>query len=341
MAVAGGFFNRNYAHPVQKQHEKPSFINAGNDFLFGIAISLTDSFKDSIPRGNEEALKKILNYFYHFFPKYINTQPGLAATERISVLFNNPRKSELVTCLSYVLRQLTVDELYAHPLKYREVFSGLNSTTLKNYLRDPNTLLPASALNALAHALRMTITLSYKEPGKELRKRDILCKTDQNEPNLTLQVQNGHYFSVVKYKTVLAYLTQLISNLKPVEINKNTETLDDILRLISQDNSQLLQSYDQWRKTILSMVAAEELTCEQLIELYITFLPKQSTNTLSLSDLEKKERQPVIAGNPSKQQQQIIELLANALASWISTKQIQPDKLFDQIENQTTLSFSK
>ncbi|MCW8470375.1 hypothetical protein OQJ19_06850 [Fluoribacter gormanii] len=160
-----------------------------------------------------------------------------------------------------------------------------------------------------------------------------------NKINLVIQVQGDQYFPAVKHKADFAYVGQLAINApKPVENTKEQgETLSDIMALIAEDNKQLLQSYEQWRKTILSMVVAGELTREQLMGLYITFLPAQANNTVAAA-LEQSNRKPVIAGVPQEREQQTIELLANALSSWISTKQVEPDSLFDQIENQSTVT---
>ncbi len=170
VALSSGFFsNKTYGY---KPREEYSFINVGNEQFHAAAVALIDSLY-SAQRGNDAVLKKILERFYHYFPRYVASQPFLTLPERMGILLNNTRKTELVECMAYVLRQLTVDEIYIHPLKYREVFNGLSAETPKNYLRDPKVKLPPSALNALAHALGITVTLSFKEPGKELRKRDV------------------------------------------------------------------------------------------------------------------------------------------------------------------------
>lgn len=161
-----------------------------------------------------------------------------------------------------------------------------------------------------------------------------------NKINLMIQIQGDQYFPAVKHKADFAFVGQLAINApKPVEnTHEQGETLGDIIEVIAEDNKQLSQSYEQWRKTILSMVVAGELTREQLMELYIKFLPVKSNNTVSLSAIEQSQRKSVIAGVPQGREQQTIELLANALSAWITTKQVEPDSLFDQIENQSTLA---
>lgn len=171
--MAGFFGNKAYIHHEPRPRAEYSFINVGNEQFHAVAVSLIDSLQNGAHRGNDATLKKILERFYQHYPKYISNQPYLTIPERMGMLLHNSRKSELVECMAYVLRQLTVDELYTHPLMYREVFDGLTAETPKSYLRNPEVKLPPSALNALAHSLGITVTLSFKEPGKELRKREI------------------------------------------------------------------------------------------------------------------------------------------------------------------------
>ncbi|WP_392538381.1 transposase [Legionella sp. 227] len=171
--MAGFFSTRAYVHHEPKPRAEYNFINVGTEQFHAVAVAMIDSLQSTSHRGNDATLKKILERFYLHFPKYISNQPYLTLPERMGMLLNSSRKSELVECMAYVLRQLAVDELYTHPLMYREVFDGLSAETPKSYLRDPTVQLPASALNALAQTLGISITLSFKELGKELRKKEV------------------------------------------------------------------------------------------------------------------------------------------------------------------------
>lgn len=336
--MAGFFSNKAYGHEPRPRAAEYSFINIGNEQFHAVAVAFIDSLQSDSQRGNDAILKKILERFYQYFPKYISSQPYLTLTERMGILLTNSRKSELVECMAYVLRQLTVDELYTHPLMYREIFHGLSGETPKSYLRDPEIKLPSSALNALAHALGITVTLSFKELGKELRKREIYEGVMANI-NLVIQVQgDDQYFPGVKRKADFAYVGQLaITAPKPVENTKEEgETLSDIINLIVEDNKELLQSYNEWRTTILSAVNAGELTYKQLVKFFTTFYPSQSSsNTVSLSTLVRSEEKTVIADTPQKGEQQDIRMLVDTLSFWISTKKVSND-LAEEIESQAT-----
>lgn len=348
MALVGGFFsNKSLAQQGQKQSEEYIFIPVGKKPLHAVAVALIDALK-SPERSSDVTLKKILKCFYHYYPKYASTESYLTLSDRMQLLFNSSRKSELVECMADVLKQLGVDEWYADFLAYLDVFDGLSAETPKNYLRDTEIKTPKRIIDAIAQTLGIDITLSNKGPGKELRQRETFAgANNQGLPaklHLNIQVQHDSihgdcYFARVKakHKADFAYVGQLAVSAPQPAAHASTaeDTLADIVNLVAEEKKQLLRSYDQWHKTILSMVVAGELTCKQLIDLYITFLPNNSTRSTALLALGLAEREPTIAGAPAAVEQQTINLLASALAHGISTKQIEPDKLFDQLERQS------
>ncbi|HHF7366272.1 TPA: hypothetical protein ACPSKY_001377 [Legionella bozemanae] len=163
-----------------------------------------------------------------------------------------------------------------------------------------------------------------------------------NNVHLKIQIQNNKYFPAVTDKERFAYVGQLaIPGPKPVEnTNEQGETLGSIINMIAEYKKHRAQSHDQWCNTILSMVAAGELTREQLMTLYIKFLPVQLKNAISVSDLTQTRHNSAIAGEPQEQEKYTIDLLADSIAAWIVTGQVEPDDLFDQLEkeNQSTMS---
>lgn len=161
--------------------------------------------------------------------------------------------------------------------------------------------------------------------------------------NLVIQVQGEQYFPAVKHKADYAYVGQLAINApEPVENTKERgETLHDIIHLLEEDKKQLVQSFEQYRKAILSTREDEELTPElfraRLLDLYIKHL-SQSNNTVSVAALAQSNGQPVIAGVPQKEQQATTEMLASALADWITTKQVDADDIFEALEKRSTVT---
>lgn len=340
MAITGFF--KAPAKQDNKQGTEYSFISVGGEQFHALAVAFIDSFKNST-RVDEPSLKKVLERFFSYYPKFISTQPYLTPADRMTMLINNSRKSEIVECMAYVLRQLTVDEVLDNPLNYREVFKGLNPETSRDYLRQPNTVLPSRALTALTQVLAMTITLSFTEHGKELRRREIHNNSIFNSSkfDVTLQVQGNQYFPKVKNKTDFAYVGQLaVSSPKPVDVLSNQiSDIADILDQIATDNHRLKMSYEQSRKTLLSMISAGELTRENLIALFIEFLPQSNASLTSkaqfFSELEHLERQPVVAEQSGGSEQQETKLLADTLAGWISAGQVDENQFFERAEGKT------
>ncbi|HCE5437068.1 TPA: hypothetical protein NHI29_002311 [Legionella pneumophila] len=327
---------------TNSSHVQQSFINVGGEQFHAAAVALIDYFKRS-PRINDDTLKKILERFYFHFPKYIPSQPYLTPSERMSMLINGVRKSEIVECFSYVLRQLAIDEIYAKPLNYRDIFAEFERDTPKSLLRQPSTPLPASALRALSHVISTNITLSVVENGKELRKREVYVGDNLNsaKPGITIQVQqNNKYFPAVKNKADFVYVGQLaVSPPKPVESSNTSgkDTIADMVDLIASDNKKLLQTYKQWHQNFLTMLKLGEITTQRMINLYIKFLPSEKglfvDSTEFFSRLSEDSDKPVIPDYSGENKDGVNQLLASALAGWISARQVDVDQLFDHLEN--------
>lgn len=324
-----GFFNRTSA--VQNGNQVPalSFINIGGEQFHALAVSLIDDLKNT-SRPDEKLLKKLLDRFFINYPKFKQQQAYLTPAERMGMLLNSVRISDLVECLAVVLRQLVADEIEQNflDLKYREVFDGLEATTPKDFLRLPTTEISPRALGHSIEALGMNISIFVTEHDKGLRERQRFINTDNssnaNKTHLAVQVHDGQYFPGVKNKADFAYVGQLAIN--PPESAEfsvdETGTIADKLNLIEIDSKRYLQSYNQWRQNLLTMVAGNELTTSKLMDLYIEFLPEEKENTNWLTKLSIE----FSSGS------NLTELLANALAALISTNKVEADQLFDRAE---------
>ncbi len=319
-----GFFKAPAQHGSQ-QGENYEVINVGGKQFQAIAVALIDYLHAGSP-VNDATIKKILGCFSQYFPQYVANDAYLTTPkERMGRLLNNSRMSELVECMAYVLQQLTVDELYADHLNlnYRSVFANLSA---QSYLRASNTKLPECALEALAHSLGLPITLSFKEPGKELRRRERYG--DRDHAALVLQVQDEDYYPAVKRKADFTYVGQLAVTIKPAEtLNVKDGNMADIFAAIASDNQRCLHVYEQQRHRILSMIDAGELTYEQLRAHYTALLPTQLHNAPFIMKLAHSEH-PVVATGAVDTKQPIIEL-ANKIASWIAAGAIKEDQLFE------------
>jgi hypothetical protein len=329
--VMPGFFSIS-AKPEHKSGDNYEVIAIGGEQFHAVAVALIDHLQSG-GQVDEANLKKFLGRFYQYFPKYIDEQAYLTVTERVKRLIHNERKSELVECLAYTLRQLTVDRLYVDHLNlnYRDIFAPLSPQTPKSYLRDPHSQLPANALMALEHVLGIAIILSFKAPGLELRKLAGVARSGQSA--LTIQIQDEQYYPAVKRKNDFTYVGQLAVTVKPVVFPEEQEgILADIFADIAADDQRLLRIYEQQCNTILSMDAASELTLVDLLDNFTALYPYQDNNASYIIQLAAQQH-ALIANMPVEAQQQTKNLLAKKLASWIAAGAIKEDQLFDRIEN--------
>ncbi|MFJ1268753.1 hypothetical protein ACD661_09325 [Legionella lytica] len=327
-----GFFKAPVEN-AQIQGKEYEYINVGGEQFHAVAVALIDYLQNNSPI-NDAVLKKILGRFYQHFPQHASNDAYLTTPkERMTRLLSNSRKSELVECMAYVLRQLTIDKLYEDHLNliYRDVFANLPIDTAKSHLRDIKTILPPVALKALEDSLNIAINLSFQEPDHELRRRDAIV--DQEQPALGLQVQGNKYYPEVKRKADFTFVGQLAISTKPTGMpNEQEGKMNDIMTAISAENRELLHAYEQQRNAFLSMVAAGELTATQLRELYIRFLPMQEYNASFITRLEQ-ETHPVITATPVSAEKRMVQLLTNALASWMIAGAVDKDQLFEHLEN--------
>lgn len=342
MIQGTSFFERSLASIDKKTAESGSkLIPIGGEVFHALAVAFLDTWK-SISYAQAPAVQIIYKQFQIYFPNYISPYqaPLTKPVERMRMLMNSARRSEVVDCLAYILRQILINEVYAHPLNYREIFDGLDANTSKNYLRQPDTKLANTVLRALVIALDVTLVLLFLEPGKELRKRVVYETKTNSSPKmeLTLQVQDDNYFPKVKYPSDFAYVGQLATKSHPpAQVHQQTETIAEYLTVINEDNQRLLSLYKQWRHNLLTMTQAGELTRLVLIALFIKFLPSE---TGTITDPEKfffklsKESSMPLAFNRSDK----TTMLIMALASWISVGLIDPDTLSDNINPSSTIN---
>ncbi|KTD76440.1 hypothetical protein [Legionella waltersii] len=330
-----GFFT---VESTNRAETKPTHINVGGGQYQALAVALLDYFKRT-SRVNDDTLKKILERFYYHFPKFISTQPYLTATERMNMLVNGNRKSEIVECMAYVLQQMMIDEIYANPLRYKEVFADLPPTTTQASLRQPNVGIPVSALEAFTKVTGINLTLSIVEHEKELRKR-VTFVGNPNNPHsgIVIQSNQGRYHPSVKSKSDFMYVGQLaISPAKPVEKPcPEGLTISEMVSVIQEDNKRLRQMHNKWQQNLLNMLELNEITYDDLLTMYTNNLPSGQNMAVSPGQTFARIMQSeseVLDVSDSVDQSVKAKSLTSALAQWISLGYVSPDDLFEQVEN--------
>jgi hypothetical protein len=332
MGASSSNFFKVSQEPIGQENKQAEAIYVGGNQFHVAAVALIDYFQSNVP-FNIEVAKKLLNRFSQCFPNVSkeNNNLLLKPKEYLNRLLHM-QVMELVGRMAYVLQQLAVDELYAHYLEltYRPVFKELTSDTSKNYLRDPRTTLPVCALKALAKILGLPLSLSFKEPGKGLRKEE--KSTDCEQAVWIIQIQKNTCYPVVKNKEYFNHMGQLVISSTYLELANEQGTLAEILAAIKEDNLKRLRVYEQQSYALATMIKAKELSYEQLLTFYTTLLPNQVNDSSQfIRELVQDACPTLVKGMPDEQQEALD--LGNALASWIAAGSINKEELFDQIDN--------
>lgn len=331
------FFNKSSEKSESTQGVQ--FIYVGNESFRAIAVALMDALKHGA-RLNDASSKKIVDGFSLYYPKLLPVGAYLTPSERLNMLINNhARKSEIVDSIAYIVRQLAVDALLADPILYQDAFEGFTATTPVSHLRQTSTSLPIGALIALTEkSLGLTLNILQTAHGKEVRLLERYENKEQKSPKiaLTFQRQGDTLFPKVKDKREYAYVGHL--PVKPVlnaAITIQSDTLAPLFQDIALANKHVLTVYEQTRKTLLSMVAANELSKQVLLASYVSLLPAKDRlyTEAFFAKLQQANTLPAATQSLGNTQQQKIGLLINSLAKWVSCNQINEDQLFDSLEH--------
>ena len=332
MLPSTSFFKRPVTVAPKKPHVESSFVDVGGDPFRALAVAFIDNLKRGV-RLSDSSLKNILERLFTYFPDYKINQAYLTPAERMGLLVNSSRKSEVVHCLAYVLRQLTVDALLANPTAYPESFYGLSAQLSKDHLRQKDTPISRSALAALAAVLNIHLILSCKEVGKDLRMRQVYCGTGVDTPyfEVVLQVQGNRYFPRVKNKNDFAYIGQLAIKAPEPIAPVCDESIAEVLEHIASKDAQLWSGYEEYRIILKNALADNKLTERDLINVYVSFLPQESS-AQRFAHIEQMNKKIIVGEAPESLEKQTLALLVNSLARELSMGHIPVDSFFEQLE---------
>lgn len=314
------------------------FIQVGGDPFYALAVAFIDHFKSTGYVANA-AVKKIYDHFNLLYPNYIAYHAvQTKSSERLKMLVNSSRRSEVVGCMANVFKELIRDEIRDNLLNYRDILENMDSnTSLDHLLIKTNKYFNTILRRALDSALGITLVLSIFEPGKEIRKLEHYQTESSSAPKieLSLQVQGDYYFPKVKYAADYAHP---VKPPLPQTNHQPTDSIEQQITLVNRDNQRLLGIYKQWRQNLLTMTQASELTIANLIDLYIKFLPLKKESCVSnpvefFSKLTKECYFPL----PLQCLDYRARLLTSALASWISLELIDADLLLEHIKPTTSI----
>ena len=305
-------------------------INVGMDSFHALAFAVIDNQKNDVILP-KLALEEVLSKLFKHYESYKIIQSYLTPLERLRIILNSPKKSELVTCFAFALKQIAVDEILKNPVVYKDSFSGFTSDTLEAHLRNENTVLPSSALNALATALNIKIVLSFRDDEKKLREREIYPKASTSNFELELDVKEGEFAPAVKNKNdMMMYVGKSPLPVPKPKIFVGNQTLAPQFALIDQDNQIIWKDYKHNISIINGLIVDKKLTTAQLIDLYTKFLPS-STELVLFNRLEKEFKEKEATNEPDYSGNMM--MLVKGLARGLSANHINSDKFFEPFED--------
>lgn len=328
-----GFFNRSFEQSQKKNNNREqTVIHVGGELFHALAMA----FIDKVMQGQMLALpyaNSLLQQLAFYFPQQTAKEKVSAETLE-AWLISHPAKSEAIMCLAYTLRQMAVDELLRHPFEYKKTFLELPQQYSEDRLRHGETKLPVSVLAALVNVLPLMISLSFMEPGKELRRQVKYAGLAEVALfKLVIQVQKGAYFPQVRhveYFTSLGTLTQ--SEMLPLSVNGGSLTA--VYDAVAADNLRLWKRYEQYRKTLNALILDSELSLDQLQALYLEYLPP--SNQSLFASLEQQYHKTIAVGIERALTEQKTQLLINALAGGLCLSQINEQQFFTALEQPVT-----
>ena len=283
------FFNQGTSAKKIPPVIKPGIIPAGRGEL-AIAMIIIDRFLSPSVRAEDELAQNLLSKLnlFHDYPKYPRPHAAsefLTPTKYMHQLCLESHRSDylnqLIFSLSATLKRIAIDEIFTNLKYYQHMI-----VTLKKPL-DKNLIQSAYGLNALlSHALSRAIGLNLTQietrGNKTLPKKTPSLSSNTPPPSLVIHwqddccyinayVQFSDWFSNVNPEKIKSFLAAIEE--KYTEVMQNETTTHDI----EAHENQLRVQYEEIRLNLYNLIKNENLTDEQIKNLYIESLNQSNT----------------------------------------------------------------
>jgi hypothetical protein len=363
-AAKTGFFSRTPPglKTSRKSGARPVLVNVGGAGDCGFrAIAAGIVNKVLVENQNSPELRALLQRHYQYFPqhripvrlptgpegvRYI-LDPRATAFNNHSLQLNNRAMAELIQTLAYTIRQMAVDEMVAHPEKYRGAFIGPENESMPTSveaMRLAGTWIDETAIAAAAVATQFPIDVRVVAPGKEVP----LCLhygvQNSRQTPITIQLQNQHYIAQVNDPARFEKITSVAANtVYPQKIKQTDPELKEVLTKIAKEDERLLKTFEDVKGRLTAAVAAGEVSREQLLTIYISGLNQsdylqgyvgiEHGNQKFFADLKANTSDlDIIRMQYDSQEDQITQQLVHAIARAVSINHLDPAEVFDKIE---------
>lgn len=336
-----GFFNHSDS---LLEKNKPAIIDVGGNGDCGfrsVAAGLIDQFLEN-PQGNEAWVTTFLANHHHYFPEHRSNLPGLTSIERMQQLIKDIRMTDLLVAMAYTFRQMAVTEMVNHPESYRGAFVARNEGTTPANMRKQGTWIDESSIAALAKTLQIMIKVQVVERTKTLPLVLKYNHTELEGPQVTMQLQHGHYKPVV---AVPSRFTSSARIVREPQLAKDRLPQDpdfsEILKKIAAEDKRLTESFENTHRRIMSAVMAGELTQKDLLACYIKAMPTSDylQGRIAHVGLEQGNQhffdaiQNMTAGKtPTENSDHIVNELTHAISRAIAIGHMDANRVFAHID---------
>lgn len=223
-----------------------------------------------------ELLNKVFSRHFVYYPQHRPQMTGLTrASDMMTRLLTDVSKPELIQTMAFTLRQLAVDEMVAHPERYRGAFVQDHEQTSPEFMRDPATWIDESSILALAYALDMPIEVRVVESGKELSLPPLNyppgIKVSATKPKVVIELKAGHYRpELLDPSYFKSDIYDTFPEVKPIISGQVADPeLPEILMRIETEEQRLIAEFEALRHNLHCMLKDGTLTKNRLLELYI------------------------------------------------------------------------
>lgn len=360
MAASSGFFSTNKIKlgsiaQVSKPARKSIDVGGTGDCGFrSLAAGIVDNILSNKSRANQELISVLFERHFKYFPQPQPVGRLLTPAERLEQIVRNPfDMAKFIVALAYTLRQIAVDEMVAHPEHYRGAFADINEQTAPAQMRLESTWIDESAIAAVSVALNLPIEVQVVAKNKELPMRlhyDNNSTIDKPAPSaVVMQLQHGHYLPQVNHPERFATVKTLQATaVKPMIASDKTDPeLSEILAKIDAEDKRLLAKFEEISHRLTAMVAANEVSKEDLLAIYVKGMKKsdylqgrvkhvgiEHGNQRFFEALENSRQGVKLITLPKENHdEQITKELVHAIARAISIGQLDSAAVFAQIDH--------
>lgn len=345
MSIKQGFFSTTAPLGNLASKKMPIDLGQGGDSGFrAVAAAIINDFLDN-PRAHLEPFKQIIEKHYKIFFEQRPKQNLLTIADKIKLLCTQIRMPELVASMAYTLRQIAVDEMLSNPSRYQLLLTQPSQKQNPDKMREVHHDLNEISLAALATRLQLAIDIHHGNPRQSLALSQHFGAAFQcplNNPKLDIYKINSQFLpelsQAARFSAVKSYIlkTNKISPLDNIDISHTT-----IQKIIADTEQQRQHEYQDIVGRLSTMFKANELSCSQLIALYIHNLNHAETpNTTDIigteygcqKHFEQLSQTQTSAVKNETSSDYIAKTVIEAIAGHVALGQMNAKRLFDALE---------